>query len=377
MKDSPRVLMISYLPPTGGGIATWAGILRAQTAGKGFQFLNIPARRGPAVFRRIRQALDAMGLFARLLRRLPGGRVDLIHVNCCLSTLGVWRDLASALLAAASDVPVVVHYHGSLPDAVRRLPLPSRFALRRLMGLAGMNIGVTRESVAWLARRTAAKAAYLPNFIENQQLRRVADAPSGTIWHSAHRPQAIYVGRLSREKGIFDLLRVAVLLPRVDFLLVGEVLEEARAAIDTAASNVRSLGPVSRNEVIERLGRSDMFVFPSHREGFPNAVLEAMAAGLPVVGSRVGEIGEMISEGEGGLLVSPGDVPALVGAVDRLAADSALGRRMGAFNRDVCEARYTVSAVLPGLIAIYDALTSGRRPSSEAARSGASAGPEA
>ena len=377
MKDSPRVLVISYLPPTGGGIATWAGILRAQTAGKGFQFLDIPARRSPAFFGRIKQVLDTTGLFARLLQRLLGGRVDLVHVNCCLSALGVCRDLAAALLAAAGGVPVVVHYHGSLPDAVRRLGPPSRFALRRLMGLAGMNIGVTRASVAWLARRTPAKAAYLPNFIEDHQPRLAGDPPSRSAWHPAHRPKAIYVGRLSREKGIFDLLRVASLLPRVDFLLVGEVLEEARAAIDAAPFNVRSLGPVSRNEVIESLFRSDMFVFPSHREGFPNAVLEAMAAGLPVVGTRVGEIGEMIAEGDGGVLVSPGDVPALVGAVDRLAADSTLGRQMGAFNRDACETRYTVSAVLPGLLAIYDALTSRRRPSSEGAHSGASAGQEA
>lgn len=371
MNDPLRVLVISYLPPTPGGIATWAGILRAEASEKGckFRFLKIPARGGPAVFRRTVQALDAMLLLTRLLRHLAGGRADLVHVNCCLSGPGVWRDLAATLLAAAGGVPVVVHYRGSLPDAVSRLAAPSRFALRRLIGLAGMNIGVTRGSVAWLARHAPARAAYLPNFVEDHWTPR-------PMRRRAHRPQAVYVGRLSGEKGTFDLLQVAKRLPSVDFVLVGEVLEEAKAAIDAAPANVRSVGPVSRSEAIEQVCESDIFVFPSHREGFPNAVLEAMAAGLPVVGTRVGGIAEIILEGEGGWLVAPGDVPAFVQAVERLASDSALARKMGAFNKEVCEARYSVSAVFPNLVAIYDALAR-RRPSANAACSGSSAGQEA
>ncbi len=378
MTKPRRVLVISYLPPMPGGIATWAGILRAQASEKGyvFQFLEIPARRGRAVRRRIVQALDAILLLARLVRYSAGGLSDLVHINCCLSAVGIWRDLAAALLAAAGGTPVVVHYHGSLPEVVRRLAAPSRFALRRLIGLAGMNIGVTRESVAWLARRTPTRAAYLPNFVEDLLLRRADGANPQTTWNPARRPQAIYVGRLSGDKGIFDLLRVATLLPRVDFVLVGEVLKEAKAAIDAAPANIRHLGPVSRPEAMELLCGSDIFVFPSHREGFPNAVLEAMAAGFPVVATRVGEIAEIIAEGEGGWLVAPGDVPALVGAVDRLASDPVTARKMGAFNKDVCEARYSVSAVLPNLVAIYDALASRRRLSTQAACAGLSAGQE-
>lgn len=379
MRDQRRVLVISYLPPTRGGLATWAGILRAQAPGEGyvFRFLEISARRGPSVFRRPVQTLDALLLLARLLRHLAGGRADFVHVKCTLSALGIWRDLGAALLAAACDVPVVVHYCGDLPDEVRRLTAPSRFVLRRLIGLAGMNIGITRESVAWLARCAPSKAAYLPNFVEDHRLRRATDAVPQTIQHSMQRPQAIYVGPCSREKGTFDLIRVAELLPHVDFLLVGDVLAEARAAIESAPANVRSLGPVSRSEAFEQLYGSDMFVFPSHREGFPNAVLEAMAAGLPVIGTRVGEIGEMIAEGEGGWLVKSGDVPALAGAVGRLAADSARARRMGGFNRDLCRARYTVSVVFPRLVATYDALAARRRPSANAARARSSAGREA
>jgi glycosyltransferase involved in cell wall biosynthesis len=379
MTNQLRILVISYLPPTQGGIATWAGILQAQASGKGyaFRFLEIPARNGPALFRRIVQVMDANRLLARLLHQLAGGRADLVHLNCSLSAVGLWRDLAVALLASASGVPVVVHYRGSLPEVVRRVAAPSQFALRRLITLAKMNIGVTRDSVAWLARRAPTNVAYLPNFVQDQSLRRPDDTAPKEMWRPTERPQAIYVGRLSRDKGTFDLLHAATSLPHVDFLLVGEVLDEARAAISVAPSNVRFLGPVSRPVVIERLCGSDMFVFPSYREAFPNAVLEAMAAGLPVIGTRVGGIGEMIVEDEGGWLVQPGDVPALVAAIDRLAADPPLARRMGAFNRKVCEERYTVSAVLPNLIAIYDTLVSQGRPSRKAVPSRSSAAQKA
>lgn len=375
MTGRTRVLVISYLPPTPGGIATWAGILRAEAAGRAvaFEFLEIPVRSGPALFRRIVQILDAMRLLGRLSRRLGGGGVDVVHLNPCLSSAGIWRELAAALLARVCAVPVVAQYHGSLPDAAARFGPLSRFVHRRLVDLAAVNVGITPGSVAWLARRAPARTAALPNFVED----RIAHETRGAIRRPGARARVVSVGRLSRDKGTFDLLRVAELLPQVDFVLVGEVLEEARVAIDAAAANVRIVGVVSRDEVIEHLRGSDVFVFPSRREGCPNAVIEAMATGLPVVGTRVGGLPEMIADGEGGWLVASGDVPALAGAVGRLAGNPALARRMGAANRDACRARYTVSAVFPRLAAVYESVAPGRRPSGEAGRAAGSAGQEA
>lgn len=374
MTDPTRVLVISYLPPAPGGIATWAGILRAEAAGRAvaFEFLEIPVRSGPALVRRIVQTLDAVRLLGRMARRLGGGGVDVVHLNPCLSSAGIWRDLAAALLARMSSVPVVAHYRGSLPDAAMGFGPLSRYAHRRLVDLAAVNVGVTPASVAWLARRSPARTAALPNFVED----RIADE-TPEIRRPGARPRVVSVGRLSRDKGTFDLLRVAELLPQVDFVLVGEVLEEARVAIDAPPANVRAVGVVSRDEVIAQLRGSDVFVFPSRREGCPNAVIEAMATGLPVVGTLVGGLPEMIAEDEGGWLVTAGDVSALASAVGRLAGDPALASRMGAANRDVCRARYTVSAVFPRLAAVYESVAPRRRPSGGAERAAGSAGQEA
>jgi len=74
---------------------------------------------------------------------------------------------------------------------------------------------------------------------------------------------------------------------------------------------------------------ADLFVLPSHTEAFPNAVLEAMSAGLPIVASGVGGLLELIDDGRTGLLVPPGDPRALAHSVCRVMADRALGDRLG------------------------------------------------
>jgi glycosyltransferase involved in cell wall biosynthesis len=293
---------------------------------------------------------------------------DVVHLNCCHSALGIWRDLVVAGLVCARRVPLIVHYHGSLPDVFERFTAHSRLGLQWLIKCATVNIGITRGSVSFLATRSGSrKTRYLPNFIEDEWLHRSADNMTGERRSAASRPKAIYAGKLSRGKGIIDLLRVADALPNVDFLLIGEILEEIRPAIERAPSNVTAIGALPRSQLIERLILSDLFVFPSLRavEGFPNAVLEAMAAGLPVVSTRVGSVGDMIEEGRGGRLTAPADVRALTEAIREIAADQGLRRRMGEYNRQVCLRKFRFSTVFQDLSAIYDLLatqkTAGKR----------------
>ena len=132
-------------------------------------------------------------------------------------------------------------------------------------------------------------------------------------------------------------------------------------ALQVEPPNVILAGHLPRGEVFDRLLESDVFVFPSRREGSPNAVLEAMAAGLPVVATRTGGLPDMVSDGEGGYLVPAGDVDALTAAVRRLASDRELAVRMGAYNRAVCADRFAFSRVFERLSTIYETAASGAR----------------
>ena len=96
-------------------------------------------------------------------------------------------------------------------------------------------------------------------------------------------------------------------------------------------SAVRLAG--ERDDVGELLAAADLFVLSSRSEGLPLSILEAMAAGLPVVASDVGGVPELVVDGETGLLVPPGDPHALAAAIDRLLDDPDLRRRLGAAGR--------------------------------------------
>ena len=349
----PRVLVISYLPPACGGIATWTSILRDSTPEArcllSFEALSTDSDRPSSI---PSKGMEALRLAGRLIRHIRRSRPDVVHLNCCLSPLGLWRDLAVGLVASAARVPLVVHYRGSVPDVDARLPGLSRLALLALTRLARINLALTRDSELFL-RRKRASVESLPNFIEDEWLGRPRDNGRG---FGEKRPRAVYVGRLSRDKGTEELLQTARLLPHVDFVLLGEVMAEVRVSVEAAPPNVSVVHERSRMQVRDWLLRSDLLVFPSHREGFPYAVLEGMAAGLPVVSTRVGAIPEMIDDFEGGFLVDSGDVRAMAAAVGRLADSPTLSRRMGDHNRQVCRERFTFSAVFARLLQVYETL---------------------
>ncbi len=358
---TPRpVLVISYLPPTPGGIATWAGILRigAPKTRRRFLFERVGGPRSGDRGWAALKILHAVRLVVGLMRRLVLNRPQLVHLNSCVSPLGVWRDLLVASLVRVCRLPLVVHYHGSLPDLMNRLSPRSRLGLRGLMRMASVNIAVTRASEALLKSQCpASRSAYLPNFVEDEWRDRAA--AKAEVGNGA-RPRAVYAGRLSVDKGTIDLLGAARRLPHVDFVLMGEVSKEVRRAVEEAPTNVTATGHLARDEVLERFLESDLLVFPSHREGSPNAVLEAMAAGLPVVSTRVGGLPELIDDGRGGYLVSPAAVEELTDAVSRLVADRECARRMGRHNCTICFEKFSFSVVFESLSTIYDEIVSAK-----------------
>lgn len=129
----------------------------------------------------------------------------------------------------------------------------------------------------------------------------------------------------------------------------------ARAAALGLGEVVRFLGPVA--DVADLLAAADVLVMPSHQEGLGVAALEAMAAGVPVIASRVGGVPEAVADGTTGILVPPGDARALADAVTRLAADPARARRLGSAGAARVRARFTMTAMAEGTLAVYRTLT--------------------
>ncbi|MFN2433320.1 MAG: glycosyltransferase family 4 protein, partial [Gemmatimonadota bacterium] len=130
---------------------------------------------------------------------------------------------------------------------------------------------------------------------------------------------------------------------------------------------VRFAGALARPAVALRYRQADVFVLTPHHEAFGNVFAEALASGLPVVGSEVGGVPELIREGLNGFLVAPDDPLAVVQALQRLESDPALRARLGAHNRADAEARLSWKAVTQRYLDLYASLHAARAASRQEA----------
>jgi glycosyltransferase involved in cell wall biosynthesis len=176
---------------------------------------------------------------------------------------------------------------------------------------------------------------------------------------------ALFVGRLSPEKGILTLMRAWRSLPNIplqivgDGPLMGEVLSKAR---ELNRPDVECVGWLSRNEVLEKLKGANFVVVPSNcNEGFPLTIVEALACGVPIVGSRLGGINEILRSGESGLLFEPEDADDLSEVAQRLWLNELLQRRLGDNARSQFEEKFTANRNYEILMGIIDGVCYRRR----------------
>jgi glycosyltransferase involved in cell wall biosynthesis len=165
----------------------------------------------------------------------------------------------------------------------------------------------------------------------------------------------VFVGWVTQEKGVFEAIEVLYRLRRrhpfttLTVVGSGRDLELFRARVHKRGLTdaVRLCGWLDRQKVQCILRDSDVFLFPSHSEGLPNAVLEAMAAGLPVVATRVGGVPDLICDGQNGFLVDVGDIDGMTTHISDLMQDPERASRIGALGRQTVTERCNIERVWP------------------------------
>jgi glycosyltransferase involved in cell wall biosynthesis len=180
------------------------------------------------------------------------------------------------------------------------------------------------------------------------------------------RPIVLCVARLDAQKGHTYLLPAVRNVPNAIFVLVGDGSE--RASLEAQAANIgvrdRVIFLGHRDDVAELLATCDLLVLPSLYEGLPLSVLEAMAAGKPVVATSVGGTPEAVLDGETGFLVPSRDPTALVRAIQRLLTDACLRRKMGMAGRLRVQRNFSVTQMVAGVTQTYEKLLDRREKSS-------------
>ena len=284
---------------------------------------------------------------SRRLARVQPQFADIVHAH------GLRAAWVSALAYSHRPFPLVFTAHNEA-----EYTLPARLALLficpRCVKIIAVSEAVAESLTANGAPRT--KIVVIPNGVD-------ADAFSDAPGHRTEAratlgvPEAAFVvaaaGRLSPEKGFDILLDAARRRKGMTFLLAGDGPLSDTLTRDLPP-NTRLLGRL--DDIRPLLSAADVFAVPSRREGQGIAALEAMAAGVPVIASRIGGLAEMLADGQTALLIPPNDPAALAAAFSRLENDARLRRNLAQSASALVHDRYRLEVMLGSLLALYQAV---------------------
>ncbi|MGE0363515.1 MAG: glycosyltransferase [Vicinamibacterales bacterium] len=308
-------------------------------------------------------------------------------------------DLASAWRLSkiiASFRPEIVHAHDPHAVAMASMALSfgSRSTAPRLVASRRVDFHLQRHSFSrWKYRQVelfiAASAAIRDILVRDGipasrvvvvhdgiDVERVARVPAADIhqafWFPKGAPVVVNVGALVHHKGqkflVDAMARVRRHIPDAQLVIFGEgdLREPLARQIHELGLDKHVVLAGFRDDVLALTRSADLFVMSSVTEGLGSAVLDAMALGLPVVGTRAGGIPEAVDDGVTGRLVPPGRADALADAIVLMLRDPATRRHMGEAGRERVNAEFGVDRLVEGTLAAYRRAL-GRNPSSQAA----------
>lgn len=293
-------------------------------------------------------ALDAM---RRLTVLMVQERNLAVHVHAAAGP-SFWREALFMSLAAAARCPFILHLHGAGFERFHEdAGAAGRYALRFFLEHAA-SVAVPCESMRTWVRSVARRAqvASVPYPVAP------VEAPA-----EARQPNVVlFLGRLDAAKGVFDLLEaVSALRPAVAdirLLCAGDGDRDAverhaeRLGIADAVKLTGWVGPSGKRALLESAA---VFALPSYEEALPASLLEAMAAGVPVIASPVGGIPEVLVDGVNGFLCAPGDLATLQRLLRKLLLEPKLAARIGAAGRESVRLRYAPERALARLEELY------------------------
>jgi glycosyltransferase involved in cell wall biosynthesis len=325
--NRPVVLLLGPHRAAVSGVSTHLNLLMDSTLAEEYEVVHFQVgsegRDEGALGKFLRLAASPFFLAASIIFR----HVSIVHINTSLNRKAYWRDLAYLVISKALGARVVYQVHGG--ELPRKFfagsPLLTAFLRRTLripdvvVVLAQVELRAYREFVP------EQEVVALPNGID---CRPYAGVPT-VLSDSSHPMQLVYIGRVAREKGLYETLQGLRLAHElgVDARLViaGTGAEEPRlrryAQALGIANRVCFVGPVFGNDKVKLLSGADAMVLASYSEGLPYALLEAMAAGVPVIATPVGAIPDVVSDGIHGFLVPPRDGKAIAECLAVLAGD--------------------------------------------------------
>lgn len=297
----------------------------------GFEVVRVPS----VPFKPLYPELRVSFANPKIARRMADFAPDVVHaVN------PAWLTAFGIFAAERRNLPLLASYHTQLENYVEplRLGFLKDFAawwLRFLHNKAQVNLCTSPQMVDHAVNSGIRNVNLWPKAVDTKTYHPAAGSTQMrarlTDGHP-DQPLAIYVGRLSHEKNLDDLLPVVKELPELRFAMVGGGPAQEHLEQLFAGTNTVFAGYMRGAELAEAYASADLFLFPSTTETLGFVGLESMASGVPVIGARAGGIPDLFVDGESGVLVDPtgpSKTAGFVTAIKELLADESRRQAMG------------------------------------------------
>lgn len=347
----PKILVVGSSLKDKGGIVTVIKNIEQSSIHELYTFHRIETYiTGSAISRLV---IFIVGLF-KLLNSLIFFKPDIIHIHMAEKG-SFYRKTIILLLSKLFQRRVILHIHSASFDEFYNANHLQRKFIKYILNKADKLVVLSRqweEYYAGIVPKGNISVLYNGVFSIKRNISRNNDIPVG-----------LFLGRLGKRKGTYDLLCSIQYLKGMGidskfyFAGDGEINEVKQHVSENKLDDVvEILGWVNSEQISELLEKVDFLVLPSYNEGLPMAILEAMNTGLPILSTYVGGIPEVITNGENGYLITPGDIDGLTNALTSLLTNKNLREEMGAKNSVIIRSRFDIESLMMELSKIYQSL---------------------
>jgi glycosyltransferase involved in cell wall biosynthesis len=374
-----KILIVGPLPPTVGGITTCILNILTSSLNEKYEFTSFTTSRPTVglikdVYNHslilhiglgylVRSVLVTLHHLIKFPITLVIRNPKLVHIH----TPDYWPFWESSIYVFVSRIfrrKTIVHIHATTFDKFyQNSNALLKYLIRKTLNISDKIIVLSsRWKNLFVKLVPERKLVVVPNAVKaamfNNQWRR-RSIKSNVV-------KVLFVGGTeAKRKGVYDVLKAIPIVterygPNILFILIGRCdINKIRTICEKRGINncLKILGYLETSDKIKVFSSSDIYILPSYSEGLPIAMLEAMAAGLPIISTPVGSIPEVIEEGVNGYLIKPGDFYELADRILVLARDKKLRQRMGENNAEKIRKENDLKIIMEKVGEIYREIT--------------------
>ena len=301
-----KICFVAPLPPPYGGIANWTRVFTEYLVKNNLADISLvntaPKGRvteGRGILKRVFVSGFAMiGIVSEIRDKIRTDKMDCVHIATS-GSLAAIRDLMVANLLRKKNIPFIYHTHfGRIPEIIGKNTIEWKL-LKKVITLSARTITIDKSTNDELSAYFGGKIDYIPNPIDLKSLPVPSESTEKTV---------MYLGWVIKQKGMEELVAswesIQSVVKDWKLQIVGpykiEYIDELRKK--HSFENVEIIGEKSHKEAMELLNRASVFVLPSYTEGCPYVIMEAMALKKIIIGTKVGNIPEMLGDNCGILI---------------------------------------------------------------------------